>query len=70
MPQSQASRERKHPPDDDDDGGTDDEDNEMGGVGGRTRGTILITLRNVPPYSEWFAYRCCSQWLLADIIFA
>jgi 25S rRNA (uracil2634-N3)-methyltransferase len=61
LPLSQTSRKHKNPPDDDDYGGTDDEDSEMGGVGARARGTILITLRNVPPYTEWFAYRCCPQ---------
>lgn len=64
MPQSQASRKRKHPPDDDNNGCTDEEDNEIVGVGGHARGTILITLRNVQPYTEWFAYRCCPQWYL------
>jgi 25S rRNA (uracil2634-N3)-methyltransferase len=71
MPRLQASHKRKHPSDDDDDddGCKDNDDNEAGGAGGRTRGTILMTLRNVLPYSEWSVCRSSLQSLLANIIF-
>lgn len=57
MPQLRASRKRKRPAEDDDDRWTDDDENEAVGAGDRARGTILITLRNVPPYTEWSACR-------------
>jgi len=63
MPQLEASRKRKRPSEDDDDQWTDDENDEVVGAGERARGTILITLRNVPPYTEWSACRRCLQWL-------
>jgi 25S rRNA (uracil2634-N3)-methyltransferase len=61
MPQLQASRKRKRTAEDDDDRCTDDDENEAVGAGDRARGTILITLRNVPPYTEWSACRRCLQ---------
>jgi len=64
MPQLEASRKRKRHSEDDDDPLADDDQNEVVGAGGRARGTILITLRNVPPYTEWSACRCCLQWLI------
>jgi 25S rRNA (uracil2634-N3)-methyltransferase len=69
VPQLQPSRKRKRPSDDDDDECADRDDNQAVEVGGhgRARGTILVTLRNVPPYTEWSAYRCSLQWLSADI---
>lgn len=71
VPQLQPSRKRKHPSDDDDDE-WDRDDNQAVEVGGRgrARGTILVTLRNVPPYTEWSAYRCSLQWLSSDIFLA
>jgi len=50
-PQMQTSRKRERPSSDDEDGYTDGDKDQS--VDGRTRGTILITLRNVPPYTEW-----------------
>lgn len=49
-PQSQPSRKRKRPSNDDDDNDNDDDNDQ---TAGHTRGTILITLRNVSPYTEW-----------------
>ncbi|KAI0005520.1 hypothetical protein BJV74DRAFT_762325 [Russula compacta] len=70
VPQLQLSRKRKRPSDDDDDECADRDDNQAVEVGGRgrARGTILVTLRNVPPYTEWSAYRYSLQWLSADIV--
>ena len=60
-PQIQPSRKRKRPSSDDE--GTDgDGDGDDQTIDGRARGTILITLRNVPPYTEWSAFRCCRWW--------
>ncbi|KAI9513128.1 hypothetical protein F5148DRAFT_1273351 [Russula earlei] len=54
VPQLQSSRKRKRLSDDDGDELTDEGDNQIVGVSGRRRrGTVLITLRNVPPYTEW-----------------
>jgi 25S rRNA (uracil2634-N3)-methyltransferase len=51
-PQLQSSRKRKRKrPSSDDDEWTDGDDDQA--IDGRARGTILITLRNVPPYTEW-----------------
>lgn len=49
-PHLQPSRKRKRPSSDDDEW-TDGDNNQA--IDGRARGTILITLRNVPPYTEW-----------------
>lgn len=68
-PRLQPSRKRKRPSsDDEDDECTYTDKNQDVGEDGRARGTILITLRNVPPYTDWSACRCCLQWPLADII--
>ncbi|KAF8499213.1 hypothetical protein F5888DRAFT_1793991 [Russula emetica] len=48
-PQLQPSRKRNRPSSDDE---WTDGDNDQT-IDGRARGTILITLRNVPPYTEW-----------------
>ncbi|KAI0249544.1 hypothetical protein BJV78DRAFT_1276154 [Lactifluus subvellereus] len=53
VPQVQPSRKRKRPSNDDDDGYTDEDNDQVVSTDGRARGTILITLRNVPPYTEW-----------------
>jgi hypothetical protein len=65
-PQLQPSRKRKRPSSDDE--WTDGDDEET--IDGRARGTILITLRNVPPYTEWSAYRYTASGGLANITFA
>ncbi|KAH9176903.1 hypothetical protein EDB89DRAFT_2065112 [Lactarius sanguifluus] len=49
VPQSQPSRKRKRSSDDDD----DDDSDQTAQTAGHARGTILITLRNVSPYTEW-----------------
>ncbi|KAH8991974.1 hypothetical protein EDB92DRAFT_1859242 [Lactarius akahatsu] len=49
VPQSQPSRKRKRSSDDDD----DDDSGQTAETAGHARGTILITLRNVSPYTEW-----------------
>ncbi len=49
MPQLQPSRKRKRSSSDDDD------DDQTAQTAGPARGTLLITLRNVSPYSEWYA---------------
>lgn len=54
IPQIQPSRKRKRPSSDDE--GTDGDDDDQV-IDGRARGTILITLRNVPPYTEWSAFQ-------------
>ena len=59
MPQLQPSRKRKRSSNDDEEDNDEDED-QTTQAAGRARGTILITLRNVPPYTEWYA-RCLSQ---------
>jgi 25S rRNA (uracil2634-N3)-methyltransferase len=66
VPRIQPSRKRKRPLNDDDDDDDDDhrytdEDNDhVVSADGRARGTILITLRNVPPYTAWCAtYHVC-----------
>lgn len=61
IPQLNTARKRKPNPDDDD----EEEEEEMregsglGGTGSKEsrRGTILITLRNVAPYTQWYVYR-------------
>jgi len=53
MPQLQPSGKGKHSPNDDEDEYSDEDHNEVVGISGRARGTVLITLRNVPPYTEW-----------------
>jgi 25S rRNA (uracil2634-N3)-methyltransferase len=68
MPQLQPSGKGKHSPDDDEDGYSDEDHNEVVGISGRARGTVLITLRNAPPYTEWFACQRCSQWLPTDVV--
>jgi 25S rRNA (uracil2634-N3)-methyltransferase len=50
-PQLQPSRKRNRHSSDDDDECTDGDNDQA--IDGRARGTILITLRNVPPYTEW-----------------
>jgi 25S rRNA (uracil2634-N3)-methyltransferase len=60
-PQVQPSRKRKRPPNDDHDGYTDEDNDQVVSTDGRARGTILITLRNVPPYTEWCACRVSFQ---------
>ncbi|KAH9996524.1 hypothetical protein BJV77DRAFT_1059350 [Russula vinacea] len=52
-PQLQSSRKRKRPSSDDEDECTYVDKNQAVGEDGRARGTILITLRNVPPYTDW-----------------
>jgi len=52
VPQLQPSRKRKRSSNDDDEDNDEDDDQETQAAG-RARGTILITLRNVPPYIEW-----------------
>jgi len=64
-PRLRPPRKRKLPPSDDEDGTDGDNDH---AVDGRARGTILITLRKVPPYTEWSVYSAASRGLLADII--
>jgi 25S rRNA (uracil2634-N3)-methyltransferase len=49
VPQLQPSRKRPEEDDDEDEGHADD----VVSADGRARGTILITLRNVPPYTAW-----------------
>jgi 25S rRNA (uracil2634-N3)-methyltransferase len=49
-PELQSSRKRNRPSSDDDEWTDGDNDQE---IDGRARGTVLITLRNVPPYTEW-----------------
>jgi 25S rRNA (uracil2634-N3)-methyltransferase len=61
LPSFSSAKKKKKPDDDDDDGdgivneglpvGPDEESNLNSIV--QTRGTILITLRNVPPYTLW-----------------
>ncbi|KAI0323058.1 hypothetical protein OF83DRAFT_1090509 [Amylostereum chailletii] len=54
VPQVIPRRKRKHNPDDDEDEATrqtDDENETDEAIG--ARGTVLITLRNVAPYTEW-----------------
>ena len=61
IPQFNTTRKRKLNIDDDDeeDGMTEGLDHGSGnGNGGeRRRGTILITLRNVAPYTQWYVYQ-------------
>ncbi len=56
-PQLQPSCRRKRPSSDDE---WSDGDDDQTIDDGRARGTILITLRNVPPYTEWSASRYCT----------
>jgi 25S rRNA (uracil2634-N3)-methyltransferase len=52
-------RKRMKDDDDDDDGvqqGPEDEDEDMLNAVEKTRGSILITLRNVSPYTLWCAW--------------
>jgi hypothetical protein len=66
-PQLQPSRKRNRPSSDDE---WTDGDNDQT-IDGRARGTILITLRNVPPYTEWSACRAATaSGGLANITFA
>ncbi|OCH88746.1 hypothetical protein OBBRIDRAFT_64695 [Obba rivulosa] len=54
MPSIHTSRKRKRDPDDEDedmDGASDDDTPATSSV--KSRGTVLITLRNVPPYTFW-----------------
>ena len=50
-PQLQSSRKRNRHSSSDDDECMDSDSDQA--IDGRARGTILITLRNVPPYTEW-----------------
>jgi 25S rRNA (uracil2634-N3)-methyltransferase len=50
VPQLQPSRKRKRPEEDGEDEGHADD---VVSADGRARGSILITLRNVPPYTAW-----------------
>jgi len=50
----QSTRKRKRSPNDDDAELMDEDDNQVAGASRRSRGTVLVTLRNVPPYTEWF----------------
>jgi len=52
IPRIQPSRKRKRSSNDDDND-NDDDDDQIAQTAGRARGTILITLRNVSPYTEW-----------------
>jgi len=51
VPQLQPSRKRKRSSSDDED--NDEDIDQTDQAAGRARGTILITLRNVSPYTEW-----------------
>ncbi|KAI0271481.1 hypothetical protein BC834DRAFT_859845 [Gloeopeniophorella convolvens] len=51
VPQRQVSRRRTRPSEEDDDDAAGASDSAA--ASGRARGTILVTLRNVPPYTEW-----------------
>jgi 25S rRNA (uracil2634-N3)-methyltransferase len=58
IPTYNLSRKLNRPTDDDDDDDdnvNDDEDIDASSpsTAQRTRGTVLITLRNVPPYTNW-----------------
>jgi 25S rRNA (uracil2634-N3)-methyltransferase len=57
IPAYNLSRKPNRPADDDDDGDNvnDDEDIDASSpsTAQRARGTVLITLRNVPPYTNW-----------------
>ena len=63
VPQLQPSRKRKRPSTDDEDDNDDGEDQTA-----CARGTILITLRNVSPYTEWYARRFCLWRRCVDIV--
>jgi Domain of unknown function (DUF2431) len=72
VPQLQPSRKRKRPlnEDEDDQGYTDEDYDHVASTDGRARGTILITLRNVPPYTAWCVTRhVYLQWKCADFYF-
>ena len=58
VPRLQPSRKRKRSSNDDDDDNNDDDD-QTAQTAGPPRGTILVTLRNVSPYTEWYACRSC-----------
>ncbi|KAI0673632.1 hypothetical protein C8Q78DRAFT_1018141 [Trametes maxima] len=56
VPMVNKSRKRKRNPDSDSDSGDDGADNDEPqdvDTSRKTRGTILVTLRNVPPYTLW-----------------
>ena len=59
IPQFNYARKRKPNPDDDDDDEEEEEDGHdsgnRNGEEGR-RGTVLITLRNVAPYTQWYVH--------------
>ncbi|KAI0050617.1 hypothetical protein FA95DRAFT_1676641 [Auriscalpium vulgare] len=59
VPQVHARRRKK--PSEDDDEDREMSETEQDGGDTRSRGTILITLRNVPPYTEWDVARLAKN---------
>ena len=53
IPTVHKKRKRKKPEDDTSDEEEQDEDEDMVMEGPTPRGTILVTLRNVVPYTQW-----------------
>jgi 25S rRNA (uracil2634-N3)-methyltransferase len=64
-----TSRKRKRESSDGEDGDDDLQDDELGDASlvddsevlGKTRGTLLITLRNVSPYTLWYVQPCSRK---------
>ena len=54
VPSITGKKRRKATEDDDDDDIQSDMEDEK--VTASSRGTVLITLRNVPPYTSWYTY--------------
>ena len=54
IPQFNNARKRKLNPDEEEEDSGHDSDNRNGEEG--RRGTILITLRNVAPYTQWYVH--------------
>ncbi|EMD42312.1 hypothetical protein CERSUDRAFT_41630 [Gelatoporia subvermispora B] len=66
IPSVHISRKRKRDPDDDQDDkeGASDDDTPPASIP-KTRGTVLITLRNVPPYTLWYVAQIIIFYVLS-----
>jgi len=60
-------RKRKPNPEDDEDRADNNEEQPQDGTADGTGGTVLVTLRNVPPYTDWYIRRFEQSYYMSNL---